>query len=143
MIELKQLDHLGVDVGDLERARHFYCDLLGLEFLKPMGAEDDPEGLLLRCGSRNFALHRNPKAPVRSREIIEDPTGRAHLAFKVSRADFERARAEFPGKGIPTKGPIEWGGHRCLYFLDPDGNLLELVELWRPGLSRLGRLLHP
>jgi extradiol dioxygenase family protein len=28
--------------------------------------------------------------------------------------------------------PIDWGDHECLYFLDPDGNLLELVGYREP-----------
>jgi extradiol dioxygenase family protein len=28
---------------------------------------------------------------------------------------------------VPFHAAIDWGDHECLYFLDPDGNLLELV----------------
>jgi catechol 2,3-dioxygenase-like lactoylglutathione lyase family enzyme len=34
--------------------------------------------------------------------------------------------------GIPYHAPIDWGDHHCLYFLDPDGNLLELVGYRAP-----------
>lgn len=142
MIVLRELDHFGIDVSDLERSRRFYCDVLGLEYLKPMGPRDRPDGILLRCGARNFALHLNPDATGDGRAKLEDPLGKAHLAFKVSKQDFETALANFERADIPIKGPVDWGGHLCLYFLDPDGNLLELINLWRPGLSRLGRLLR-
>jgi hypothetical protein len=28
---------------------------------------------------------------------------------------------------VETARPIDWGDHDCLYFLDVDGNLLEVV----------------
>ena len=102
-----------------------------------MGESEAPNGLLLKCGTRNFSLHLNPTKPTTTTSI-ESPTGHAHLAFKVTQSDFEKAVSRFEQMGIPTKGPIQWKDHQCLYVLDPDGNLLELVNLWRPGLSWLG-----
>ncbi len=123
MIRLANLDHFGIEVSDLARARLFYCDELGLEFVRDLGED----GLLVGCGGRNFALHLNRRLPPPSRAIIDDPLGRAHHAFEVSGKDFRRALEEFAREGIPSHGPVDWGDHDCLYFLDPDGNLLELV----------------
>jgi hypothetical protein len=46
----------------------------------------------------------------------------------VSRADFDRAQESLSECGAACARPIDWGDHDCLYFLDPDGNLLELVS---------------
>jgi catechol-2,3-dioxygenase len=124
MIRLQELDHFGIEVRDLTRARHFYCDVLGLTFQRELGAD----GLLLRCGNRSIALHRSPGRESSPSSILDDPLGKAHHAFRVSAEDFARARADFARSGIPTHGPIDWGDHDCLYFLDPDGNLLELIS---------------
>ena len=123
MIRLTDLDHFGIEVSDLGRARRFYGDLLGLEFVQDLGKD----GLLLRCGGKNIALHLNRKMRPAARTIINDPLGRAHHAFKVSGRDFKRALDGFARVGVSCHGPIDWGDHDCLYFLDPDGNLLELV----------------
>jgi hypothetical protein len=45
----------------------------------------------------------------------------------VTTTDLARARVLFAERGVPHHAPIDWGDHDCLYFLDPDGNLLELV----------------
>jgi catechol-2,3-dioxygenase len=45
----------------------------------------------------------------------------------VSRTDWQAVQEVFKARSIPTYGPIDWGDHDCLYFLDPDGNLLEIV----------------
>jgi len=41
----------------------------------------------------------------------------------------------FAKRGVPHHAPIDWGDHDCLYFVDPDGNLLELVG-YRPEVER-------
>ncbi len=124
MIRVKELDHFGIEVSDLDRARRFYVDFLGMEFLQNLGAD----GILLRCGGRNIALHLRPRMRPTPVEIIENPLGKAHHAFKVSAEDFGDALEAFARRGTPYHGPVDWGDHDCLYFLDPDGNLLELVR---------------
>jgi catechol 2,3-dioxygenase-like lactoylglutathione lyase family enzyme len=124
MIRLKELDHFGIEVSDLERSRRFYVDFLGMEFLQSLGSE----GILLRCGGHNIALHLRSTMHPAPVEIIENPLGKAHHAFKVSSENFSAALEAFVRRGVPTHGPVDWGDHDCLYFLDPDGNLLELVQ---------------
>ena len=48
--------------------------------------------------------------------------------------DLETARGLFAERGIPHHPPIDWGDHDCVYFLDPDGNLLEIVAYKRPSV---------
>ena len=51
-----------------------------------------------------------------------------------SQEDLETARGLFAERGIPHHPPIDWGDHDCVYFLDPDGNLLEIVAYKRPSV---------
>ena len=53
----------------------------------------------------------------------------------MSWEDLERAQGLFAQRDIPFHAPIDWGDHHGLYFLDPGGNLLELVG-YRPGAAR-------
>jgi hypothetical protein len=46
----------------------------------------------------------------------------------VSRDDFNVARERLKSAGVESGAPIDWGDHDCIYFLDPDGNLLEMVS---------------
>ncbi len=125
-MKLERLDHFGVEVADLTRAEPFYTAVLGLEVVTRFGDQ-----VLLDCGGQNLALfevqHRALDA--RQREaIISHPLGRGHHAFTVSREDFIAAPARLAAAGVETAAPIDWGDHDCLYFLDPDGNLLEMVS---------------
>jgi catechol-2,3-dioxygenase len=86
-----------------------------------------PDQVLLRYGDGACALFHKPGRPPGGREQIENPLGKAHHAFRVERGDLDRARTLFVDLGVPHHAPIDWGDHDCFYFLDPDGNLLELV----------------
>ena len=126
MINVKRLDHFGVDVSDLDRAERFYVDVLSMSVQMRL-----PDQRLLRYGDGNCALFLAPERAGGGRELIDDPLGKSHHAFEVSWDDLGRARRLFAERGVPCHAPIDWGDHECLYFLDPDGNLLELVG-YRP-----------
>lgn len=121
-LEVRRLDHFGVDVRDLARAERFYTEVLGMTVQMRL-----PDQVLLRYGDGNCALFWKPDREPGGLEQVEDPLGKSHHAFEVSYEDLQRARELFRERGIPHHAPIDWGDHDCLYFLDPDGNLLELV----------------
>jgi catechol 2,3-dioxygenase-like lactoylglutathione lyase family enzyme len=123
-MQLLNLDHFGLDVADLDRAERFYTDILGLTVVQRLGHHQ----VLLQCGTLNLALFERHDLPPRVIDRIENPLGKGHHAFKVNRSDWHTAREQFAARGVPTYGPIDWGDHDCLYFLDPDGNLLEIVS---------------
>lgn len=123
-MKLLNLDHFGLDVADLDRAERFYTEVLGLTVVQRFGRHQ----VLLQCGSVNLALFERPDLPPRVTERIENPLGKGHHAFKINRRDWQTAHERFAAHGVPTYGPIDWGDHDCLYFLDPDGNLLEIVS---------------
>jgi catechol 2,3-dioxygenase-like lactoylglutathione lyase family enzyme len=125
-MKLERLDHFGIEVGDLARAEHFYTEVLGLGVVAHLGDQT-----LLQCGEQNLALFRVPREPLSTEERrarIDHPLGRGHHAFRVSRADFESAPERLTAAGVECARKIDWGDHDCLYFLDPDGNLLEIVS---------------
>jgi catechol 2,3-dioxygenase-like lactoylglutathione lyase family enzyme len=113
---------------DLERARAFYAERLGLE-----PAEERPGGLLYRCGNTEFALFESAGAP--SGEHTQ-------MAFEVE--DIEATVEQLRGRGVtfeeydvpglttvnsiaeiegnyPSKGGK---GERAAWFRDSEGNML-------------------
>ncbi len=122
MLGLKRLDHFGVDVADLARAERFYTGLLGMSVRMRL-----PDQVLLSYGDGSCALFLKPNRAPGGREQIDNPLGKSHHAFEVSHEDLRHALELFKAEGVPHHAPIDWGDHDCLYFLDPDGNLLELV----------------
>ena len=125
-MKLQRLDHFGIEVTDLVRAERFYTEVLGLAIVAHLGHQT-----LLQCGDQNLALFqvtREALSPAERRNRIEHPLGRGHHAFRVSRPDFDSARDRLTRAGVECASPIDWGDHDCLYFLDPDGTLLEVVS---------------
>ena len=125
-MKLEKLDHFGVEVSDLARAERFYTEVLGLSVVTHLGDQ-----VLLDCGGQNLALFhvaRAPMSPAERQARISHPLGKGHHAFRVSRADFAAARERLTEAGVESARPIDWGDHDCVYFLDPDGNLLEIVS---------------
>src|SRR5262245_10729780 len=124
-MKLQRLDHFGLEVRDLERAERFYVDVLGLSVVTHMGDQ-----VLLDCGGQNLALFQvtTPALDAAERAArIQHPLGKGHHAFRVGLADFTAARERLVAAGVETARPIDWGDHDCMYFLDLDGNLLEIV----------------
>ncbi|HVN28495.1 MAG TPA: VOC family protein [Candidatus Binataceae bacterium] len=125
-MKLERLDHFGIEVRDLARAERFYIDVLGLSVVGRFGDQ-----VLMDCGGQNLALFEvagSPLTPAQRADVIGHPLGRGHHAFRVSREDFIVAPRRLADAGVETAAPIDWGDHDCLYFLDLDGNLLEIVS---------------
>jgi catechol 2,3-dioxygenase-like lactoylglutathione lyase family enzyme len=125
-MKLERLDHFGIEVTDLARAEHFYTGVLGLQVVNRFGDQ-----VLLDCGGQNLALFEVQSAPLDDaarKTLIARPLGRGHHAFKVKASDFAVARERLAAAGVESAAPIDWGDHDCIYFLDPDGNLLEMVS---------------
>ena len=122
MLRVKRLDHFGVDVADLDRAERFYTGVLGMRVKMRL-----PDQVLLRHGDGELALFCRPDREPGGFDQIRNPLGKSHHAFEVSQEDLQGAIQLFKERGVPHHAPIDWGDHDCLYFLDPDGNLLELV----------------
>ncbi|MFH0521293.1 VOC family protein [Streptomyces sp. M41] len=117
---------------DLERARRFYSEKLGLE-----PADERPGGLLYRCGGTEFALFQSTGAsPGTFTQMgwqIEDVDA---AVAELRRRGVEFEEVDVPGlrttNGIaeieghyPSKG---FSGERAAWFHDSEGNLLGIGE---------------
>jgi catechol 2,3-dioxygenase-like lactoylglutathione lyase family enzyme len=145
---MKALHHVGITVKDLDASIRFYHDVLGLEFSnEPSPWFDGPElgpavgvpGAALRqvsllVGGTTLELleYKSPPsetaAPLDSNNI-----GASHVAFHVE--DIEAKKAELETRGVAFFSDVNvvdegvLAGWRWVYFADPDGYPLELVEV--------------
>ena len=117
---------------DLDRARRFYAEKLGLE-----PVEERPGGLLYRCGDTEFALFASEGAASGDHtqmgwEVDDiDSTVRElrDRGVVFEEYDFPGMRtvdgiAEVEGN-YPSKGGI---GERAVWFRDSEGNLLGIGQ---------------
>lgn len=117
---------------DLERARRFYSEKLGLE-----PVDERPGGLLYRCGGTEFAVFRSAGASpgtftqmgwqVDDVEAVVSELRRRGVVFEV--VDLPGFRTEDGIAKIegnyPSKGAR---GERAAWFRDSEGNLLGIGE---------------
>ena len=141
---LKATRHVGIVVKDMEKMLAFYRDFLGLavqiDFCEKGAFIDtvqDLDGVNLRMvklalpdGSLIELLcdEGHPiEAPNRRRMC--DP-GIVHVAFTVE--DVEKTYEAFTAQGLETLSPPTTspdGKARLFFARDPEGNLMELVEM--------------
>lgn len=119
------VDHINVDVDDLERCYPFYRDVLELSVRRP---PSDFKGahVMFEVGETVVTLAETGRADGWTREGISHPLDKAHVAFETDRETYERLRNELDGQ-FPKQGPYDWDPFEGFYFLDPDGNLLEVI----------------
>jgi catechol 2,3-dioxygenase-like lactoylglutathione lyase family enzyme len=145
---MKGLHHVGITVSDLERGIDFYHGTLGLGFVnEPSPVFDDP-ALGAAVGVPGAALRQvslalggvilelleyiRPESPVDA-PLPQNALGAQHVAFLVD--DICAKKAELEAKGVTFFSDVNvvdegvLAGWRWVYFSDPDGNALELIEI--------------
>ena len=124
------LEHLGVAARDSIALKDWYAQVLGAQVLLDNGAQPPAFMLALPGG---LLLELYPAAHGRTETADNSLAGWRHLALRVD--SLEAAQAELLRRGVnftESHKPAGWGG-RVLFFADPEGNLLHLVE--RPADS--------
>ncbi len=131
-----RLDHVGLSVGDLDAACEFYSRAFG--FARQLEFELAPHpvrGLMLRheSGMRLELFEREGSAPglqgVTPIEALAT-RGYGHFAFAAPDIDAVFARALTAGASpVMEPGSSPEPGVRFAFLADPEGNLVELVEL--------------
>jgi catechol 2,3-dioxygenase-like lactoylglutathione lyase family enzyme len=148
-MSLQAIHHVGLVVTNLDRSIYFYHDILGLPFAnEPTPWFSGPQleegvgvpGATLRQVSLWVGEHSTMelieygnRLPESSAPVPNNHLGAAHVCFKVT--DVRAKKAELEAKGVQfysdvnvvDEGPL--AGWRWVYFSDPDGLALELVEV--------------
>ena len=145
---MKGLHHVGITVKDLDASIRFYHDLLGLKFSnEPSPWFDGPDlgpavgvpgaalrqvSLLLGDTTLELLEYKSPPSQTEG-PLMSQSLGASHVAFVVD--DIEAKKAELEAQGIRFYSDVNvvdegvLAGWRWVYFEDPDGYPLELVEV--------------
>lgn len=145
------IQHTAISTGDMERALGFYRDLLGFEVESDFQIEKDSrfspslepilalEGVKVRIAMLKLGPHRielfqfdspAPRASDPNRPVCDH--GITHVCLEVSdiESEYERLRASGMRFHCP---PQELGRAKATYGRDPDGNVVELLQLSAPA----------
>lgn len=115
-----------VAVTDLERARAFYGELLGLE----LAEEGGPEGVLVyRTGDTRLVVYASDYAGTNRANAVVWSVG-GELDAIVAALEAKGAKFEhYPGLGRLEGNIHHAGGARLAWLKDPDGNVLHINSM--------------
>ena len=129
MKEINGINHIGVRVVNLEKARAFY-EKIGFEFIigpigpEPVAVMEHPSGVNI-----NFILNAAPENTVNLlMDIPEKHPGYTHVALDVD--DIKSVETKIKNIGIKiTEGPITLpNGAVMLFIRDQDRNVIEFHQ---------------
>ncbi len=144
---IQGIHHTAISTGDLERALRFYRDLLGFEEVFSsaweVGTEEvdrivglkgsSAQVVMLRAGNACIELFQyatpHPKPSEVDRPVCDH--GITHICLQVTDIDAEYARLQAAGMRFHCP-PQARSGIRVTYGRDPDGNVVELLEVTEP-----------
>ena len=110
--------HIVIPPGADQRARDFYCGVLGLN------ETPKPENLKNRGG---FWLQLpNAQVHVGVQEGIDSSKSKAHVAYVVN--DLEEMRSTITGQGIECQDGLPIPGFVRFECRDPFGNRMEFIQ---------------
>ena len=140
--------HVGITVSDMDRALHFYRDLLGLQVVGDVTfAGEEADELTQEQNVTLRAVYlRSPDdkkgAPIELLQFVSplatgEPypgianPGITEVAFWVQ--DIEKIYADLKAQGVSFYSPpqlfeLESYKVKAVYFRDPDGTTLELIQ---------------
>jgi catechol 2,3-dioxygenase len=126
-----RIGHIHLKVANLERALHFYRDVLGFDLTQRMGnsaAFVSAGGYHHHIGLNTWESRNGPPPAPRT-------TGLYHLAILYpTRHSLAGALKRLIDAEIPLEGASDHGVSEALYLRDPDGNGVELY--WDRPCSR-------
>ncbi|TAN19398.1 MAG: glyoxalase [Chitinophagaceae bacterium] len=118
-----RIGHVHLKVADLERALHFYRDLLGLELTTMYG----DQAAFLSAGGYHHHIGLNTWYSKNASPAPLHNAGLFHTAILYpTRKDLAVAYDRLLKAGYPLTGAADHGVSEALYLNDPDGNGVEL-----------------
>lgn len=126
-----RISFLTLGVGDLDRARAFYRDVLGW----PLAAKSNAHVAFFQLNGFVLALFpRTSLGDDAGVPLVEGGYSRVTLAYNVrERGEVDALLGHLAGQGVTVVKPASdavWGG-RTGYFCDTEQNLWEVA--WNPG----------
>jgi catechol 2,3-dioxygenase len=132
MTDIKGVAHVVLPVRDTRRSTEFYTNVLGMELVNVI---EEMQMAFLSFGTRDHdvALIQVPAdAPVGS-------SGLAHTAFEIEggHQELQDLYQRLQQRGATVEFTADHKVTESVYFLDPDGNRLEVfAQIIQPGEAK-------
>jgi len=120
------IDHVNLQVIDLDASCRFYRDLLGFEILEEI---PDQNGRIIGDHEAKLALYQTDGM------TRYEKRGFSHVGFHIDDFGAIESRCGELGIAIKYGGPLSWPKSRSIYIDDPNGYEIELSEVAGGGLA--------
>ena len=124
MNQLPQMafSHIGLYVTDMASMVRFYTEVLGFSVTDQARIRENDVVFLSRSPDEH---HQIVLVPGR---VPQSPSTINQISFRViAFAELRRVHAQLVGLGVSGINPTNHGGSWSVYFLDPEGNRIELL----------------
>jgi glyoxylase I family protein len=130
---MNAFNHIALNCWDLAAQEAFYTKHFGFKRSRTFNRGKPDEFFMLKLGSVRLELFPTDRAKTAGMQGGEQPIGFKHLAFDVPK--LEPVLDALRDDGIEPDPIIELphlaSGFRIVFFRDPEGNVLELMEGYR------------
>jgi catechol 2,3-dioxygenase-like lactoylglutathione lyase family enzyme len=138
------INHIAISTRDIDRLTRFY-ETIGFERVWTGGWDQDDlidsviglqgsvaKEVILRAGNIYMEIFEyvSPRSSRGDEPMHPNDRGYTHFCFEVTDIDFEYERLTKLGMTFNREPPNMRGGQlRAIYGRDPDGNIIELLEI--------------
>ncbi|MBI3553905.1 MAG: VOC family protein [Elusimicrobia bacterium] len=127
MITVTGVDHINMNVKNLEQSKKFYGEVFGFE-LREEGFRDGGNWAIIGVPDRIYlALYEVGDAKMAEQDLQVN-----HFGFHVK--DFEGLKERLETLGVRVDHSWDYGRSRSIYIEDPSGYEIELSEKLGGGL---------
>ena len=125
MIQIVGIDHVAINVRDIDKALEFYTKVIGLKITEREPSKPGVE-YFLDCGPSLIGIIQANDMSV-SHQFENEGLGANHFSFRIHAKDFDqmikRLEENYVAIEFAKKREKSWS----LYFYDIDGNKLEIT----------------
>ncbi len=126
-IKLNGIDHFALNVKNMDRAEHFYSDLLGFEVVTRTATRAGLKHIELDAGNVFIALFESPELDIENAQKTMTDDGYLHFAFAADKNQDPEIIQFLKDNGVRFDGKTRnHPGGDSVYFYDPDGHVIEI-----------------
>ena len=141
MIRILGIDHVAINVRDIDKAVEFYTKVIGLKITEREPSQPGVE-YFLDCGPALIGIIQANDLSV-SHQFENEGLGANHFSFRVHAQDFDTMIQHLERNLVPIEFAKKREKSWSLYFYDIDGNKLE-VTAWplEDGVANSQKLIY-
>ena len=125
MIKVIGIDHVAINVRDIDRAVEFYTKVIGLKITEREPSKPGIE-YFLDCGPSLIGIIQANDMSI-SHQFENEGLGANHFSFRVHSGDFDEMIKRLESHGVRIEFAKKREKSWSLYFYDIDGNKLEIT----------------